>query len=747
METIGVHALAMYTSSYALQLATLAKARGIDADKFHVGLGQYVMSVPPPGEDIVTMAANAARQALQGIDLNDIELLLFATESGIDQSKAAGIFVHGLLGLPSRCRVVELKQACYSGTAAIQLGLSFLRGNLSKKVLIIASDIARYGLDTTGESSQGCAAVALILSANPRVIVIEPDYGVITENVMDFWRPNYLHEARVDGKYSSKLYLQMLEKSWQQYQLLSKRHFEDHQYFCYHTPVPRLVEKAHQHLLKVNQQNISAEESSEHIRAGLVYGRQCGNSYSASLYVALASLLDNVTEDLAQKRIGFYSYGSGCVAEYFSGVVQSGYRRSLHTSYHEKLFDQRKFLSYSEYEEFFKFIYNEEGHDQDVPLHHTGYFRLSKMQQHKRIYEKVEPVIAPPVFFAERSNPVEPKTSTIICAPGKLILSGEHAVVYGQPALAMAVNRYVTATVTRETVPQVLFDLSDLSHRSHLSFDALHHLKQKIKEKYYRFIRGDYSIREVLQKPFELAQFAMGVLAESLNLTLPHGVKIQVQSDLPIGCGMGSSAATIVSVMQAISQYMQLPLTSENLFRIALEAEKMQHGYSSGLDLRVAMQGGCLYMHDNDVQIREIPALPMYLVNTGTPIASTGQCVEKVATHFKTPHLADEFAAVTKAMDLALQQQSWTNMQEAIRQNHILLTRIGVVPSQVQTFISQIEEDGGAAKICGAGSIAGDKAGSVLVVSDDKQRIASLTSRFGYNVIPISGEPRGVHAA
>ena len=64
---------------------------------------------------------------------NDIEMLLFATESGIDQSKAAGIYVHELLGLPARCRVVELKQACYSGTAALQLALPFLRENPRKK--------------------------------------------------------------------------------------------------------------------------------------------------------------------------------------------------------------------------------------------------------------------------------------------------------------------------------------------------------------------------------------------------------------------------------------------------------------------------------------------------------------------------------------------------------------------------------------------------------------------------------------
>jgi mevalonate kinase len=334
-----------------------------------------------------------------------------------------------------------------------------------------------------------------------------------------------------------------------------------------------------------------------------------------------------------------------------------------------------------------------------------------------------------------------------VYAPGKLILSGEHAVVYGQPALAMAVNRYATATVTREVIPQILFDLADLAHRSRLSVGALQDLKARIKRKYYRFIRGEYSIRDVLHKPFELAQFALGVFAEALNVSLPHGVKIRVQSDIPIGCGMGSSAATIISVMHAISSYLEVSVTPDALFQLALETENMQHGHSSGLDLRVAQRGGCLYLHGQQIQTRAIPAMPMYLVNTGTPIASTGQCVEKVKPHFQSQQLCDEFGAVTRAMDAALQQHAWPQLQAAIRDNHQLLARIGVVPEKVQQFITEIETLGGSAKICGAGSVFGDQAGAVLAVMDDAALLSSVCARYGYSVMPIAGDTRGVHAA
>jgi hydroxymethylglutaryl-CoA synthase len=386
---VGIDTLAIYTSHYMLDLALLASARGIDPDKFFIGLGQRQMSVPPPGEDIVTMAANAAYQALQHNRLDDIEMLLFATESSIDQSKAAGIYVHDLLGLPAQCRVVELKQACYAGTAAVQLALPFLRENPKKKVLFIAADIARYGLQTAGESSQGAGAIAMVLAANPRILAFEREYGVSTENIMDFWRPNYLQEALVEGKYSSKMYLAMLEKCWAQYQTLSGRCLSDHAYCCYHVPVPRLVEKAHASLLKLNGGSLCKNMVAKQVRYSLEYGRQIGNSYTASLFVSLTSLLDMAPEDLSNQRIGFYSYGSGCVAEYFSGVVQSGYRNILCTNNHVQLLSSRIPLTYAEYVAFYNFNYPQDGSSMEVPVYQTGAFRLTHCHEHKRIYTRL----------------------------------------------------------------------------------------------------------------------------------------------------------------------------------------------------------------------------------------------------------------------------------------------------------------------------------------------------------------------
>lgn len=331
-----------------------------------------------------------------------------------------------------------------------------------------------------------------------------------------------------------------------------------------------------------------------------------------------------------------------------------------------------------------------------------------------------------------------------VIAPGKLILSGEHAVVYGKPALAMAVNRYVTASITPQETPQISFDLKDLNYASGLTLASLEQLESRIKNKYQHFVQGDFKIQDVLHKPFELAQFASSLCLAVLNIELIQGMCIHVQSTIPMGCGMGSSAATILSIIYAISQYLNMDITKESIYRVGLEAENVQHGTSSGLDLLISLHGGCVYYKDHTTTPRVLPSFPLFLVNTGMPESSTGECVMGVAPSFKSSSLGDDFAAVTDAMDRALNTNP-QEMQQVIRENHKLLVKIGVVPERVQKFISQIEQIHGAAKICGAGSVTGDRAGVVLVMTEDEAALQKICEQYQYTILPIAGEARGMH--
>ncbi|SIP99548.1 hydroxymethylglutaryl-CoA synthase [Marinobacterium stanieri] len=384
--SVGIDEISFYTSNYFLDLKTLAQVQGTDPDKYYTGIGQEKMGMAAPDEDVVTMAANAALPLVEGNGRDQVSTLMFATETGIDQSKAAGIYVHRLLGLRDNCRVVEMKQACYSATAALQMACALVARKPDSKVLVIASDIARYDLDTPGEATQGCGAVAMMISANPRLVSIDPEVGNYTEDVMDFWRPNYRSTALVDGKYSTKIYLKALKKAWDHFREVSPLDFSDFSHFCYHLPFSRMAQKAHQQLVRHTKAGLSAEEQERQINKTLMYNRTIGNSYTASMYIGLTSLLENTDADLSGKRIGFFSYGSGCVGEFFSGTVVPGYRDALHLQRHRDMLAARQEISHDEYLQLYRNQIPDDGGEHRFDEGTTGHFRLAGISHHKREY-------------------------------------------------------------------------------------------------------------------------------------------------------------------------------------------------------------------------------------------------------------------------------------------------------------------------------------------------------------------------
>lgn len=387
----GIDAISFYTSNYYIDLKTLASARSIDYLKFYDDLGQKKMAIVPPNEDVVTLAANAAEPILKNEDIANIEMVLFATETGVDCSKAAATYIHKLFNLSKRCRVIELKQACYGATFGLQMGLAWLAQNPGKKVLLLAADIARYEFNTAAESSQGCGAVAMLLSANPRLLELESVAGFCTKETMDFWRPNYSDVAFVDGRLSCDAYMRFAEETWQQYTQLTGRKFIDHDRFCYHSPVAKLVERTHKKLARLNgMKNLTDEQMDYQIGQSLMYSREVGNCYTASLYLGIISLLENAVADLSGKLIGLYSYGSGSSGEFFAARIVNNYQAGLLRDQHQTMLATRQELSFAEYEKFYSFKLPIDGSCLKLSSWQTGKFRLQAVEQHQRIYEKAE---------------------------------------------------------------------------------------------------------------------------------------------------------------------------------------------------------------------------------------------------------------------------------------------------------------------------------------------------------------------
>ena len=387
----GIESISFYTSPYFIDLKTIAEHRGEDPNKYYVGIGQEKMSVPGPDEDIVTLAADAAAQALQGVDVDAVDTLLFATESGIDQSKAAGLYVQQLLNLPKNMRVIELKQACYSGAGGLSMALPYVLTHPDRKVLLLASDIARYGLGSVGEPTQGAGAAAMVLSTNAKIATIDPRSGLFSRDIMDFWRPNYRDEALVDGKYSIKMYTLALKEAWAHYAAVSGDSFESFSRFAYHLPFVKMGEKAHQSLVKNNGGDLNGDWRSQ-ISDAALYQRTLGNCYTASVFIALASTMENTDEDLSGKRIGLFSYGSGCVGEFFAGLFSNGYKARLKKELHQKMIADRREPDYARYAEFYNYVSNlpTDGSEIVPPKLSGGRYRFAGRKYHKRVSEAGE---------------------------------------------------------------------------------------------------------------------------------------------------------------------------------------------------------------------------------------------------------------------------------------------------------------------------------------------------------------------
>lgn len=384
--SIGIHDLSLATTEYVLPHAALAAYNGTDIGKYHIGIGQESMSVPAADEDIVTMAAAAAAPLVERHGKSRIRTVVFATESSIDQAKSAGVYVHSLLGLQSACRVVELKQACYGATAALQFAIGLVRRDPAQQVLVIASDISKYELDSPGEATQGAASVAMLVGADPALVRIEEPSGLYTADVMDFWRPNYRETALVDGQESINAYLQALEGAWKDYAQQDGRSLEEFAAFIYHQPFTKMAYKAHRHLLNFCGHAADQDAVARALGRTTTYNTVIGNSYTASVYLGLAALLDQA-EDLTGRAVGFLSYGSGSVAELFAGTVVAGYRERLRTGANRQAIDRREPLDYAGYRELHERSLPVDGGDHRTPVQTTGPFRLAGISGHKRVYE------------------------------------------------------------------------------------------------------------------------------------------------------------------------------------------------------------------------------------------------------------------------------------------------------------------------------------------------------------------------
>lgn len=348
---IGIDQIGFYTPNKYVDMVDLAHARNQDPNKFLIGIGQNKMAVPTQSQDAVSMGINATEEFIDQVDKDKLGLLIFGTESSVDQSKSASLFVKKALNLPKQIRTFELKEACYGLTAAVLMAKDYVQVHPDKTAIVIGSDIARYGLNTAGEVTQGAGAISMLISADPRILDLEAGSSNYSDDIDDFWRPNNFQTALVDGKYSTQVYLDFFKHTFEAYLEQKDLQVKDFDALIYHLPFTKMGMKALKIALEDQDSDVQLKLK-QSFEASAKYSRQVGNIYTASLYMSLLSLLEK-GHLLAGQRVGLFSYGSGAMGEFFAGKLVAGYKNQLHMGKHQLMLDSRRKLSIAEYEEIF----------------------------------------------------------------------------------------------------------------------------------------------------------------------------------------------------------------------------------------------------------------------------------------------------------------------------------------------------------------------------------------------------------
>lgn len=288
-------------------------------------------------------------------------------------------------------------------------------------------------------------------------------------------------------------------------------------------------------------------------------------------------------------------------------------------------------------------------------------------------------------------------------APGKIHLLGEHAVVYGKPAILAALDLRITVNLSPRPIV----------------------IPSGVKD-------------DKLQKVIE------PIIKKHLHITTIPPYHLSISSQIPTGAGLGSSAAISASCIAALLTFLRVRWDLNLVNSLTYEAEKVFHGNPSGADNSTVVFGGLIWYRKKTDHLKLIHPLPFsipqklaknfVLINSGKPEEITRQMVSQVKSLYQKKFaLVDKFLQkqeqLVKEILQSIEQKNAKKLISTIKMGQNNLEIIGVVSKSVIPIIREVEEAGGAAKICGAGGKKGP-AGVLLCYHPDPQRLIEIAKKY-----------------
>lgn len=299
-----------------------------------------------------------------------------------------------------------------------------------------------------------------------------------------------------------------------------------------------------------------------------------------------------------------------------------------------------------------------------------------------------------------------------VSAPGKIHLLGEHFVVYGKPALLTAVDLRVTVHLRGEKM------------RLHLGGGA------------------------------NLAKIIEPIVKQHLKIKTIPPYQLTISSQIPIGAGLGSSAAISAAYIASLLSFLKVKWDLNLINQLAFEAEKVFHGNPSGGDNTAVVYGGLIwYQKEEGVQPLTFSIPPrltqnFILINTGKPKETTKEMVEMVSSKFKIQKskfekIFNNQEQLVKELVTVLEDGDEMKLIQIIKAGERNLEAIGVVSPSVKSIIRKIENAGGAAKICGAGGKSGP-AGILLCYHPNLSIIKNIAKSYNLDYFSVKLGVEGV---
>jgi len=309
------------------------------------------------------------------------------------------------------------------------------------------------------------------------------------------------------------------------------------------------------------------------------------------------------------------------------------------------------------------------------------------------------------------------KRTVTASAPAKAIIFGEHFVVYGEPAIVLAIDKRAFASAQLREDERIYVSSADLGVAGMFKGESFQAQKGGSKAR-LKLEPIKNAVQQVLQRAERKA-----------------GVNVRINSDIPVSAGLGSSAAVATSTVVAVSQLLGVELARDQIFLMAYESERLVHGTPSGIDPAISTYGGTIqFQRGKDLIPLSVPSnIPLVIGNTNV-VRSTGELVA-IVRHIREQHTSVIDPIITAGGKItveaveALRRGDLPAIGELMNINHALLSAVGVSHEALERLIFAARKSGAlGAKLTGGGG-----GGCMIALTEEKKlrRVMSAIEQAG----------------